>query len=374
MKSALFICNTYYQLLVSVQLKLTLFSESSVDLWLSDHSEQAGYVVKKLNQLAMFHKVNYRPTKAWVIKQRNRTVKERIRSLVQPAFDLEERQEVKPYDEIVFFNITDDVYRVSNEARLKGGEGKLSRMEEGLVSCNSSHSHYLNRGNIIREYARTILRKPTILNKETPFYCFIPELCDSNFPMKPFRIPSISETKDELTTAMKRIFGDLRFSCKEKYIYFASSSDIDNASFGETELVLQIAEIIGVNNLAVKMHPRDGRDVYRKAGLTVVENSFVPWEVFQLCNDFSDRVFLSATSGSFLAMSAMLGNQPPSLYLKPAGMNELQMRRWNKAFGWAGATVQKLHGLGLCENVCSLTIDEFEKKVADKKVGRACRS
>lgn len=53
----------------------------------------------------------------------------------------------------------------------------------------------------------------------------------------------------------------------------------------------------------VKTHPRDTSGAFERAGLTVDQNSAVPWEVIQLCCDFQDHVFLTVSSGSVLSIN-----------------------------------------------------------------------
>lgn len=373
-RNVLFISNTYYQLMVAVQLRLTLYKNCCADLWLSDLSESSLEIASNLRDTELFNSVEYTAAKDWINEQGNMGIGGKVRSLLSPGFDIRNSRTASPYDLIIFFNITDEVYWISNAARSLGGRGELARMEEGLVSCDSSHSHYALGRNAVREKVRRVLRRPCISNPQTPFYCFFPKLCDVDFPLRPLLIPSISQTKHEIVAALKMIFQHVDFPYQQRYIYFASSSDVDDNSFGETKMVLDIANIVGKNNLAVKMHPRDGRDVYEKEGLTVVENSYVPWEVFQLCNDFSDKVFLSATSGSFLAMSAMLDSgQPPSFFVSPGTMTEAQKESWRASRCWVDSTVEKLHNMGLCRNVRSISLLELSRLVDTQLLGKPCQ-
>lgn len=87
------------------------------------------------------------------------------------------------------------------------------------------------------------------------------------------------------------------------------------APIGELELVKKIGELVGNENLIVKTHPCDTRRVYEKNGFYVDDNSNVPWEVIQLTGDFSDKVFLTANSGSVLAGSFMSDKPIRTFYL-----------------------------------------------------------
>ena len=54
----LFICNTYYQLIIAIQLKLTLFKEDEVSVWISDCSVNSETVADRLNETNIFNYVN----------------------------------------------------------------------------------------------------------------------------------------------------------------------------------------------------------------------------------------------------------------------------------------------------------------------------
>lgn len=56
------ISNTYYQLIAFIQLKNTLFSNDSVDIILSDHSNGAKEIALELQKQKVFNEVYFLPT------------------------------------------------------------------------------------------------------------------------------------------------------------------------------------------------------------------------------------------------------------------------------------------------------------------------
>lgn len=69
--------------------------------------------------------------------------------------------------------------------------------------------------------------------------------------------------------------------------------------------MLKVANLVGKDNLLIKIHPRDLRTIYSDNGFNVDKNSLIPWEAIQLSSDFSDKVFLTINSGSVLSGSTM---------------------------------------------------------------------
>ena len=75
---------------------------------------------------------------------------------------------------------------------------------------------------------------------------------------------------------------------------------------GELEIGKRIASIVGYENLLVKVHPRDNPERFRSQGFHVAADSGLPWEAIQLCNDFSDKVFITVLSGSVIGLNTIL--------------------------------------------------------------------
>ena len=57
-----FLCNTYYQAIVAIQLRLTAFKNDTVYLVMSDHSKGTKEFVSKLGDLKVFEDVHYAET------------------------------------------------------------------------------------------------------------------------------------------------------------------------------------------------------------------------------------------------------------------------------------------------------------------------
>ena len=71
---------------------------------------------------------------------------------------------------------------------------------------------------------------------------------------------------------------------------------------------MKIADIVGKENLLVKLHPRNKVDRFSKYGITTNKTIGMPWEVIQMNNNFSDKVFLTIASGSVLASKLYFGD------------------------------------------------------------------
>lgn len=322
MSNVLFVCNTYYQLIATIQMRLTIFTEDYVEVILSDHSLNAKQVAQNLRKTGIFDEVRFLQSKEFDWKpHRNfegiKTVYNGVTGIYKPI-----EGAGGPFDVLLYFNQFVSVNLIFAYAYERNPQLKCHRFEEGILSYRfiTQPLRGIKLSKRIQAIfaGRSIAGKPNIGELTKGFYCFYPELlegCDIVCHAIPILRRQDKGFVEMINTAFS--YRPNRDTYPQRYIFFASSLDIDGTPVGETELVLQIAELVGRENLLVKMHPRDGRDVYEKQGITVSRNSAVPWEVIQINHDFSSHVFLTVSSGSVVNASAMLGDRIPTFFLYP---------------------------------------------------------
>lgn len=311
MKNILCICNTYFQLLTVIQMKLTLFEDREMSLILSNHSNNSAEVFQTIMDMKLFKNCYYVYTKVEV-KEKN--IISEVIDLMSFTFANDgmwillglERQ-----DEIIYFNQTDEIYSLFSFLYEKNSQIKISRMEEGILSYNGGV--FSSKKAIITKFLRHITGKKAIDDSYHNFYCFYPEFYKGN--MNPVKIPPINNELGEILSEIFQV--DIPENAyQEKYIYFSSVYDFEGGEpIGELELIKQIAKVVGKDNLLVKVHPRDDIKKFEKEGVKVDKNSNVPWEVVQLGRDFSNHVFMTANSTSVLSISLLQKNAPKIFFM-----------------------------------------------------------
>lgn len=311
MKNILFVCNTYFQLIVAVQLKLTLFSNDSVTLILSNHSNNSGKVFKSISDMNFFEHCFYIEVKQ---KSRKKTLFQKVNSLISYTFgddSMWETMGINIQDEIIYYGQGDEIYSLFSYLYRKNNMLKVSRMEEGILSYSGGLS--CGKRTRISKSIRHFMRKKSIDELYHSFYCFYPEFYKGN--MNPVKIPTIDNRLGEVLTQLFNVKISLD-EYKEKYIFFSSVYDFEGGEpIGELDLIKQIAKLVGKENLLVKIHPRDNKKRFIEEGLKVDANSSVPWEVIQLGRDFSKHVFMTANSTSVLSVSLLQEKTPKVIYL-----------------------------------------------------------
>lgn len=317
MKSIMFVCNTYSQLIESIQLRLTTFQDCAVSVIISDHSNNAESIYKRVKQIGIFKNVYYIETKN--NHEQINSFFSKLRELnryVMGKDPLWENLICEEIDELIFYSQTDEIYTLFAKLYNCNPRIKVARYEEGVLSYGDweVHSQKARIAAIIRH-----LRKQKALEEVIyGFYCFYPTLYKGN--LTPLRIPTI-DSSSRVAEVIREIF-DIKdgMECYNnyKYIFFSSVYDFEGGKpIGELNTILEIAKFIGNDNLLVKVHPRDNPGRFEERGLHTDKKSNIPWEAIQLGNDFSNHTFLTTNSGSVLSISLIQKNQPQIKYVYP---------------------------------------------------------
>jgi len=171
------------------------------------------------------------------------------------------------------------------------------------------------------------------------------------------QLPVLSEADIDYLRTVQEVFSTPKFSKLPKYIFMASSLEFDGFGTGETDLIIRIAEIVGKENLIVKLHPRDNRGVIEKAGIRVMESSNVCWEAIQLTNDFSENVFLTVASASIVNAILFSEQEVKAYYLFPL-IKKMSRGFMQYCMDSVNKTIQTAHDNGIAKDIAVL--DSFE--------------
>lgn len=351
----LIICNTYYQLILAVQMRQSMFQDDVCDLWLSDHSKNAENIAQRITSLGVFSSTRYITTKAYTYQ--NSTLED-ILEVIRCNFGKIHPIEIDLYDEIIFYNVSLKLYQIQDYYKKIGHVAKWSLMEEGIFSYSTDFTCG-NRVNLTRKL-RKFTHRDDLIQMACQYYCTNPELKKIKTNCEIIKIPSSDSSLTELRDTLNYIFNfdPDRNGFRQKYIYFASSSDIDGNPYGETEFVLRLVRELGRENLLVKMHPRDLRSVYEDEGITVTRDSSVPWEVIQMNLDLSNKTLLTINSGAFISISTIMDSDVRGYLLFPF------IKNGNAEFcarsQMISEILEQIHHSGHCINISVLQPDHFE--------------
>lgn len=314
MKRFLILVNTYYQLILAIQMKNSILRQNRVVVLLSDHSINSENVYKKLVINHIFDECYYVRSKNF---DENISKFQKLKDCLLIGAGKPNRYgqyisqiKNKKFDEFICYNVClieiDGIYSMlySYNKNIV-----FSLFEEGILSYKIDITKSKKR--YLIEKIRKLKGLGNFYNDIFKFYCFFPYIYEGCGI--PIEVPVIK--KDSVTSLeLKKVFSVENLTYKQKYIFFSSVYDFEGGKpVGEYELVCKIAKLVGKENLLIKTHPRDTRTIYLDNGFKVDTNSSVPWEAIQLSSDFSDKVFMTINSCSVLAGSVM-SEKPVTTY------------------------------------------------------------
>lgn len=314
MKRVLCLCNTYYQLIFAFQLKRCMYERDYFLLLISDHSKGAEGLAVRISKLNVFDDVRFVATKSIDYTD------SKFNSKMQHVDDIFEFINDATFDEFLFYNISQSTTFLFSRLYAKNKNIQCSRFEEGILSYGSFLKHIPVTSSWYVNHAVYCIRKiiPQInyIDRVRHFYCYYPQVYKGKFEAIALPLINKNEFGEKIVQAFGVNYIELQYN--EKYIFFTSVYDFEGGeSIGEFELVKKIADVVGKDNLLVKMHPRDTRTVYVDEGFHIDTNSSVPFEALLFAYNFSDKVLLTATSGAVLSASLMLENPPETYYMYP---------------------------------------------------------
>ncbi len=297
-RKILMLVNTYFQIIVAIKLKLTLYKNDDVDIIISDHSTDAYKIFENVRNMNLFNKVIFFRSKNSE-RTRIKKIEENIMLLFFQNDILKKMKlDLDVYDEFLFYNINKYSDLIYSALLKKNKNLKLGRFEEGYIS-------YLHPNiGLSKSYMKLkkIFKRKQLQENIDVNYFFNPNILIYEPKNSIVKIDKINKIDEKFKTIMNDVF---EYNCdnneyKQRYIFFEESFFCDGKEIDDLDLILKIADIVGKENILVKLHPRNKIDRFSKYGIKTNKSVGIPWEIIQMNNDFSDKVFLTISSGSVL--------------------------------------------------------------------------
>jgi len=312
----LFVVNTYYQLIVAIHMRNTMFLNDEVDLFISDHSNGAEQVYFRIKELKIFNTVIY--VKSYFLSKF--TIEAKINKLICMLFFPHSTlkkcgiNKLNKYDQAFFYNLDPFMICLYRCLSNIGFQVSYHRFEEGF-GCYLTNEYPSGTVKLVEVLQRKLHKKSLALEVKNYWY-FNPSLVLYKARYKFSKIPNIQQDT-MLKKQLNYIFSytPSNKDCSLKFIFFEQSFNRDGIKVDDLNLVLKIAEVVGKDNLLVKLHPRSVVDRFAEYGINTSKIIGIPWEVIQLNHDFSNHVFLTISSGSVVSPHLLMNVNVPTFFL-----------------------------------------------------------
>ena len=289
---------TYYQVIVCLHLRKTLYIKDNVSLIVSDVSVGVDALCERLVKEGCFESVkiahNYKKTtnlKDIIFSKR----------YILKCINNYERMD---FDSFGFCNYDLLSYSIINEL-VKNDNSYIFRFEEGYSNYVLGAETFSRLSKLFN--FKMFFKGEKIDSIVRDMYYFWPELvCYEERPWNIKKLPIIDDSWGEL---YNNIFleGLKKEEFNFKYIFFEESYFEDGIDVGDLEIVRKIADVVGKKNILVKLHPRTHIDRFEEYGICTLKTVGVPWEAIQYCNKMENIVFITISSGSVLYPGAIFG-------------------------------------------------------------------
>lgn len=330
MKRALFICNTTYQVVVAIQLRITNFKQWNSDLIITDTVPNFIEICNKIFELKLFDaiiplqekKLNYNSNRlinfdtyfkkyVFINKELKRIITEKDR-----------------YDYYLFANITRFSPRLGKLLSKFSPSVKFAMYEDGVSSYSRIYGDRINQvmhpNSIIKKLGYKVF--PSVISKLNDYFVFEPRYivweCDCAR-----RISTIESNLDEIRQILNCLYGyqHIKDNYNEKVIFFEESYYEDGIQTGDLELVEGLAEIYGKNQIFIKTHPRNKVNRFETLGFHTNKDKTIPWEVIALNISLEDKLLVTMTSTA-VVNSFILLHTSASLILEYRNLNFINER------------------------------------------------
>lgn len=312
----IFFCQTPFQIIVAMLIKEQFSkSEDCVDIVIVNAFSDYRNVAERLEECDMFNKVHiaevYDTILARGIKD---NFKKALKVLFSKAFISVSLPECKKkYDEMYCWNydVFTALFRSVNS--MANNVIKTYIFEEGYISYFPIEKTIPKRGFMkCIEFKNRILGKKNLKREDIDGYFFFDPravIFETNAPI--YTIDRSFIHTEKINKTINYIFNVkseiAKYNCK--YIIFEEAMLANHKEIDDVGLFLQIANVVGKDNVLIKLHPRTKEgNRFDKNGIKTIESNGVPWEAIAMCGDFKDKILISISSGAVTSYRMLMGD------------------------------------------------------------------
>lgn len=130
-------------------------------------------------------------------------------------------------------------------------------------------------------------------------------------------VTKIPEVNQDAKQAILFVYNNPKIQTpQERYIYLSMYGYDSQYFTNEIDLLNSIANIVGKENIIVKLHPRFSLDQFSKFGYKIWNgDTSIPWEVFLIEHDTSDQILLTVFSNATLSQYNLFGRDQTVIFL-----------------------------------------------------------
>lgn len=316
-RNILFVCNTVFQCITAITLKYNEFANDNVDIIISDHMNDSYTLYKRIKSINLFNKIYYVRSAGYSYYKEN-IPKNKVEKLIAEAFPKLVGFEIeKAYDILMIYNHDRFAQTLFSELIKKNKHIEVKLFDEGLSTYTDIYQKIISNISKKRRYLSVLTRRKFIHERVNGIYLFEPDLLCWNSPYPVHKIKKADKDDTEYKKLLNKAFGyeEIQDKYDKKFIFFEESFYHENIEIGDVELVEKIGQMVGKENIFIKIHPRNPNNRFEKLGYATNKDTGIPWEIIAFNKDFSDSIFVSISSSSVLTPRILFGQKTQTYLL-----------------------------------------------------------
>lgn len=308
----LFVCSSVYQLLNALNLRVNVYGGDAADIVVTDICPDHEGIAARLRESGLFDTV-YAVKSKFIFRQQYKHTRLAVnlyrfdpRSLLKKAGPIPQ----KAYARYLTAGFDDYISMLYIVLQRKNRHIEHIRFEDGGMSYVKDHACV---NPVERRMERLFGIRPLggIL---APMYLYEPELYSAGDGRRVIAMPKLSKDDRGFIDTVNRVFGvSSAERVKQKAVFFEASYYADGLQTNDRELVALCAEALG-DDLMIKLHPRNGVNRFEDAGIAIMQSD-MPWELYCLNCDVSDKILVSVTSNAAISPQLFLAHPPRTVLL-----------------------------------------------------------
>lgn len=309
----LFLCNTLYQIIAASCIR-KMYSDYPADIILSDHSVAGKELCGTLQKNGLIF------NNAYYVESKHLYEYDDSLSRVQRFSDyrscntlLSHLKLEEPYDAFFCANAEPFSERLATYIKRTNAAATINWFEDGLSAYNSDQLYFPKGWQKIRDILKKKFGVYRITCSLDGYYVFRPENMEWTPPAEVKRIEPMDQA---LAGELARLFdfANCPDTYSEKYIFLEDGArDWNNPT--DVEYVQKIADVVGKENILVKIHPRNPVNRFAQLGFKTNQDLSIPWEVIAPNIGIENKVLITMFSQSVITPYILSGRMGKALVL-----------------------------------------------------------
>lgn len=216
---------------------------------------------------------------------------------------------------------------ICNSAHLFNNSIRYIWLEDGMSSY-ANYGEFLQK-RTLKDFARVMLHHNSGKKNIECQYLYRPELANYGVPFDRNKAKFFSP--DSETARIADTIFDFKSNdiITEKYIYFDNAFTKDGIITNDNEILRTVSEIVGKDNLLIKVHPRNDPSNYEGTGLKVSKKNNIPWEIYYFHKEMlENKILIGAVSTALLSPFLYFDSKQQVISL----IEMLELNHMNKKF------------------------------------------